>query len=69
MYWLIVDGIKRPIHTFISHPAREYDDSLLGKMAQQLRLRRKELEALIECPLDQQGYVLLLVERGAMKLE
>ena len=66
MYWLVVDGIKRPIHTFLSHGAREYGDSVLGKVAQQLRLRRKELDALIECSLDGQGYVLLLKERGVL---
>jgi hypothetical protein len=65
MYWLVVDGIKRPVHTFLSHGVREYGDSLLGKMAQQLRLRRPELDALVECPLD--GHALRPVAEGAWR--
>jgi len=67
MFWLVVGGKKRAIRTRLSHGAREYGDALLGLMARQMRLRRRELEDFIRCPMDGAGYVELLIEHGEME--
>jgi len=66
MYWLIVEGVKTPVHTYLSHGIREYGSALLGMMARELKLRRSELNALIECPLSQDDYMQLLARRGTL---
>lgn len=63
-YFLYVDGRKTRIHTKLSHGVREYGDTLLSRIAEQLKLTRGELAELIECPLDYQGYVSLLRKNG-----
>jgi hypothetical protein len=35
-------------------------------MARKLKLRRSELSALVECPLDRDEYIRLLAHRGAL---
>jgi hypothetical protein len=67
VFWLYIHGKKTSIHTRISHGKEEYGDRLLGKMAVQLKLRRKQLDSLIDCPLDGEGYVELLVDAGHIK--
>ncbi len=44
MYWLHVDGKKTSVRTRISHGDKEYGDSLLGLMAKQVGLARRELD-------------------------
>ena len=65
-YRLMVAGRKSPIFTRLSHGAREYDDRLLGLVAKEMRLRRRELDAFIECPLSYEAYLQLLVEKGVL---
>ena len=62
----MVAGRKSPIFTSLSHGAREYDDRLLGLVAKEMRLRRRELDAFIECPLSYEAYVQPLVENGVL---
>lgn len=68
MFWLYVDGRKTSVRTRLSHGVREYGDGLLGPMAKQLRLRRKQLDDLIECPLTKDSYSELLLKRGEITL-
>ena len=51
-YRLIVSGKKSSVFTRLSHGARECDDHLLDLVAKEMRLRRRELNAFIECPLS-----------------
>ena len=44
-------GKKSRVFTKTSHGAKEIDDHLLGKMAQQCKLNRQQFDRLIECPL------------------
>ena len=67
IFYLIVDGKISGIHTFLSHGVREYSVDLLTKMRTQLHITAKELDDLIHCPLSGEEYVMLLVERGALK--
>ena len=66
MYWLVVSGLKTPIHTYLSHGNMEYGPALTGLIARELRLRRSELDAFVRCPLDGAKYVELLRQRGAI---
>jgi hypothetical protein len=68
MYWLCVHGKRTSIRTRISHGAKEYGDSLLGEMARQLKLRRRDFDDLIDCPLTAEGYLGLLAKGGHLKL-
>lgn len=68
MYWLYVDGKKTSVRTRLSHGEREYGDNLLGQMAKQVGLVRRELDDLIDCPLTGPQYRALLIERGRVKI-
>jgi len=68
MYWLWVDDKKTSIRTLLSFGSREYGDNLLGCMARQLKLKRAELDELIECPLGKSEYQQLLIKHGHVKL-
>ncbi len=62
IYRLFLDG-QLVARTFMSHGARELSDFHIQKMAQQMRLSRKEFLAAIECTLDQGAYYALIRER------
>ena len=49
-------GLKSRIRTRTSHGGRDLDAWLLGQMAQQCRVSRKDFLDLVDCPLDQGGY-------------
>jgi predicted RNA binding protein YcfA (HicA-like mRNA interferase family) len=49
-------GRKTPIKTKTSHGQREISDSLLSKMAQQVKLGRGEFLDLVDCPLSRDEY-------------
>jgi len=68
MFWLYVGGRRTSIRTRISHGAKEYNDSLLAMVAKQVRLRRADLDDLIECSLTGEDYLKLLTEQGHVKL-
>jgi hypothetical protein len=52
------DGFRTEIRTRVSHQSGGGDisDSLLAAMARQVRLSRRDLEQLIDCPLSREGY-------------
>jgi hypothetical protein len=68
VYHLYIGNKKSTVRTYVSFGSKEYGDNLLGFMSRQLRLRRGELNELIECPLSEEQYVALLVERGEIAL-
>jgi hypothetical protein len=49
-------GIKSPVKTHISHGSKDYGDDLLSKMADQLKLTKKELLRFIDGEMSQQEY-------------
>lgn len=63
-YVLYVNGKKTKIRTKISHGVREYGISLLKLIWTQLKLDRKGLQNLIECPMSYEDYVTHLEENG-----
>jgi len=63
-FHLYVEEHKTPIFTKVSHGEKEIHDRLLGAMARQLRLTRRGLDDLVECPLTHEGFVQHLREGG-----
>jgi hypothetical protein len=53
-----VGGLRSEIRTRISHQSGGGDisDSLLGAMARQVRLSRRDFDQLIDCPLSREEY-------------
>jgi predicted RNA binding protein YcfA (HicA-like mRNA interferase family) len=62
-YRLFVDGKNTGIRTKISQGEKEIHDGLLGQMAKQTRLVKKEFLELVDCPMTLERYVELLRER------
>ena len=60
-------GKKTAVFTRISHGQRTADDWLIGKMAGQLRLTKREFLSFVECTLSGPRYAQLLVDRGAVR--
>lgn len=63
-FHLYVHGKKTAVFTFVSHGEREIHDGLLGQMAKQTRLVKKEFLDLVDCDLSEADYLKLLRERG-----
>lgn len=53
-----IAGLRTDIRTRLSHQSGGNDvgDPLLGAMARQVRLSRREFDELIDCPLSRQEY-------------
>ena len=67
MYYYAIKGKKTAIRTRISHGAKEYDDSLLGQMAVQLKLEKMEFLSLIDCSLSGDDYYCKLSNKGLIR--
>lgn len=64
-----LDGDEpRPVTTIMSHGAdRDVSDWLLGKMARQLSLTRRQFDDLIDCRLSQTDYEAMLRRDGIIR--
>lgn len=56
-FHLHVNGKKTAIYTKISHGEREVHDKLLGLMARQVGLSKRDFIDLIDCPLSHEEYL------------
>jgi hypothetical protein len=67
LVYLDADGKKTGIHTKLSHAAKGDDigNSLLGRMAGQVRLSKKEFIELVDCPMSKEGYAAKVREDDA----
>ena len=63
-FHFFVNGKKTQIYTKVSHGEKEIHDGLLGTMARQLRLTKKQMGELVDCPLSQAEYVKILQDGG-----
>ena len=59
-----VEGKKTVVFTKISQGEREIADGLLGQMAKQVRLSKRDFLGLVDCPLSEEQYVAMLRELG-----
>lgn len=65
VYYYFVIGGREIKATHLSHSARgQIDDTILLQIARQLRLRKAELEDLVECPLSEEEYFRLWEQRS-----
>ncbi len=60
------DGQKSRARTKTSHSpkVRDIGDALLGQMARQCLLSKREFLRLVDCPMDRDAYEQSLVDRG-----
>ena len=66
-YYFEIQG-KQHKATKLSHGAiGQLDDNLLHLIAEQLRLRKEELESLVECPLSEKEYFALWSNRSSKR--
>lgn len=65
-YWLYHNGQRQAISTMLSHGSgyKTIDDSLLGKIAKQLKLKKADLLELVDCSMDGARYIQTLVAQG-----
>ncbi len=61
----LVGGVFTNISRGTSY--RDYSDGLLARMCKQLYLTRAQLNDLIDCPLDEAGYIVALTNRGKIR--
>ena len=52
------------ISTYVSHGEREIGDSLIGRMAKQVKLSKRDFVRLVECPMDHGEYIEKLKKDG-----
>jgi len=69
LYFLYYQNKKTHILTKISHGSKTktYNNSLLSLMSKQLKLTKSELLELIDCSLDYDAYIKILIDRGHLK--
>jgi|SRR5665213_327689 len=63
-YRLFIDGKNSGIRTKISHGEKEIHDGLLGQMAKDTKLAKREFLDLVDCPMMHGQYLAILRERG-----
>ena len=61
-------GLTTAVYTKVSRGKeyKDYGDFLLAKMSRQLKISRAQLNDLIDCPLDELGYVDALRSAGVI---
>lgn len=59
------EGLVKAVFTKISRGRkyRDIDDSLLKRMSRQLHLSGSQFDQLIDCPMTEEGYVSVLIDR------
>lgn len=64
-YFLIVNGKKTSVNTYLSHNNQEYGPSLMSKVKKQLRFNDSETaDKFFDCPLTKEMYIDLLKIQG-----
>lgn len=64
-YYLIVDGKKSSIYTYVSHGYSEYGKNLMLQIKKQLKFQdTKVAEDFFDCPLTMEKYIEILKEQG-----
>lgn len=66
LFHVVFEGRKTGVFTFVSRGIDVYGDQLLGKMARQLCLTRRELGDLVDCPLSRDRHLQILREAGRL---
>lgn len=65
---LMVDGRTTSIRTKISHGERDIESPLLEQIQKQVRLKKRDFEDLVNCPLSKEGYIGKLKATGNLSI-
>src|SRR6266550_4407388 len=65
-FHLWVEGKKTRVYTKVSHGENEIPDNLLGAMARQLVLNKKQFLELVDCPFTLDAYLTTLRSAGVI---
>jgi len=64
IFYLYINEKRYNIRTHFSHGKKECGDDLLGQMAKQLHLKKKDFDNLIDCSLGKEAYIQMLKDKG-----
>lgn len=60
-FYLVVDGKKSGINTFISHGSKDYSRQLMSQIKKQLKFTSNEqLDDFFDCPMSGEDYIKML---------
>lgn len=66
-FYLVVDGKKTSINTFLSHGSKDYDKHLMSQIKKQLKFTdSKQMDAFFDCPMSAQDYITMLRKAGKL---
>lgn len=64
-YYLVIDGKKQAIKTYLSHGKKEYDKILMNQIKKQLKfIESQKAEDFFDCPMSKEQYIQMLEENG-----
>ena len=67
--WLFIGDRQTTVKTWLSHGISEYGEDLLAEVKKELGVSKRQLFALVRCPLKHGTYVAHLVETGRIKTD
>lgn len=65
---LMVDGKSTSVRTKISQGERDIDSPLLEQIQKQVRLKKRDFEDLVNCPLSKEAYIKKLSASGEIQV-
>lgn len=68
-YYLIIDGKKSDLYTYLSHgkSSEDYGNNLMNKVKKQLRFTdTKKAELFLDCPMSEVQYIQMLKDEDAI---
>ena len=64
-YYLVINGKKHNIYTYMSHGNKELNKSILSMIKKQLKFDTTEnFDNFIDCPFTKENYLMMLNETG-----
>jgi hypothetical protein len=67
-YYLVINGKKQAIKTYLSHGEKEYDKTLMSLIKKQLKFNDSIMaEEFFDCPMTKEQYIEMLIELGEIK--
>jgi predicted RNA binding protein YcfA (HicA-like mRNA interferase family) len=69
-YFLVINGKKQSVYTYLSHSKKDYDSSLLSQIKKQLKFDNSEkFESFLDCPFTKENYFQMLKEKQIINTE
>jgi predicted RNA binding protein YcfA (HicA-like mRNA interferase family) len=65
--YLIVDGKKANVYTYLSHGSKEYSPNLMAQIKKQLKFENiEQAENFFDCPMSKEEYISILKKKGVL---